>query len=100
VRFPNFTKSRGLVRPSATALDEKEPTLACYPNPAKESTFVTYPSELDGAVLTVHDAKGAQVMTTNLKSNGLLELDTRTLVEGLYHLSIAGTPLNVKLTVQ
>ena len=100
VSFPNFTKSRAVAQGRTPAILEAEPTIACYPNPAKASTFVTYPSELDGSPLMIHDAKGAKVITNVLQGNGLFELDTRSLAEGLYHISIAGTPLTVKLTVQ
>lgn len=51
-------------------------------------------------MLLVHDAKGALLSTFLLQGNGILELDTHTLAAGLYHLTVAGTTLSTKLTVQ
>ncbi|MBL7940622.1 MAG: T9SS type A sorting domain-containing protein [Flavobacteriales bacterium] len=100
VAFPDFTKRRSFRPSESNAEGKPDPTIACFPNPAGSNTFVTYPAELDGAALLIHDAKGMLTMSHTLKGNGIFELDVRSLPEGLYHVSVSGTPLAVKLTVQ
>ncbi|MBL7940624.1 MAG: T9SS type A sorting domain-containing protein [Flavobacteriales bacterium] len=100
VAFPDFTKSRSPRTVEGNAEGKPDPTIACFPNPAGSNTFVTYPADLDGAVLQLHDAKGMLIMTHVLKGNGLFEMDVRHLPIGLYHVSVSGTLLAVKLTVQ
>ena len=100
VRFPNFTKSRRVSRTDRSIIAQQEVSLACFPNPSNASTFVTYPAEADGMQLHVIDTKGAVVYSSTLQGNGLTELDTRALSEGLYQLVITGLPLSVKLAVQ
>jgi hypothetical protein len=99
VRFPNFTKSRSLDRGASPTIPQIESALACYPNPATTSSFVTYPSELDGAVMTIHDVKGARVHSLPLNGNGLVEINVQDLDIGLYNISIPGTSLSTKLNV-
>lgn len=100
MRFPNFTKSRSLDQRSSPAIAELEPALACYPNPAKESTFVTYPSYLDGSAMAILDAKGELVQSITLNGSGVLQLATGQLPDGLYLVNITGTTFSTKLTVQ
>lgn len=99
VRFPNFTKSRSLDRVGSPAVGEMEPALACYPNPATTSSFITYPPELDGTVMAIHDVKGALVHSLPLNDNGLVEINVQALDIGLYNISIPGTSLSAKLNV-
>ncbi|MEZ4788788.1 MAG: T9SS type A sorting domain-containing protein [Flavobacteriales bacterium] len=74
--------------------------IACFPNPSSSNTFVTYPSFLDGSALLIMDAKGDLVRTVVLQNQGVLDLNTRELPAGLYLLTVAGTNLSTKLTVQ
>jgi len=101
VRFPNFTKSRRVgAGGRLNDVVSDQPALACYPNPSHMTTFVTYPAELDGTNLTLIDAKGAVVYTIRLSGNGLLEMNTQNLAEGLYQVVAPGRGLATKLTVQ
>jgi len=100
VRFPNFTKSRRVAAYGRAGDLAEQPVLACYPNPSHMSTFIAYPAELDGTELTLVDAKGAVVYTSRLNGNGLVEVDTQNLAEGLYQVVAPGTGLSTKLTVQ
>lgn len=74
--------------------------LATYPNPASDQAFVVYPAVLDGALLNVHDALGQLVWSTQVRGNGMLELQVANWAPGLYHVSLAGTPLSTKLIVK
>lgn len=89
---------QGLLR--KTMHKSKQPALACYPNPSNMNTFLTYPAELDGTNMALVDAKGAVVYTIRLSGNGLVEVDTQNLAEGLYQVVAPGTGLSTKLTVQ
>lgn len=101
VRFPNFTKPRRVGSGGRTSdLAAEQPALACYPNPSNMNTFLTYPPELDGTNMALVDAKGAVVYTIRLSGNGLVEVDTQNLAEGLYQVVAPGTGLSTKLTVQ
>jgi hypothetical protein len=100
VRFPD-TNKRLLPRPGgASAAAAQAPTLACYPNPTNASTFVTYPSYLDGSTMTILDSKGDLVRNITLVGGGVLEMGTGQLPDGLYLVNIAGTTFSTKLTVQ
>lgn len=99
VRFPDKTKSRHVTR-SIKTVAPMEPTLACYPNPSNANTYLTYPAELDGSNVVILDAKGSLVRTINLKSEGLLEVDTKALPEGMYQIAVSGTAFSTKLSVQ
>ncbi|MFN0032627.1 MAG: T9SS type A sorting domain-containing protein [Flavobacteriales bacterium] len=59
--------------------------LNTYPNPAKENTFVTYPSELDGiGQLHVYNELGQTISTLSLNGKGIAELDIQGYPVGLY----------------
>ncbi len=100
VYFPNFTKNV-----SASEQPREYDALATldltsFPNPASVETFVTYPRDLDGGELIVHDAQGRLVHRITLDHQGILPLDVSHYAAGLYNLSVAGTDLSHKLVVR
>lgn len=65
------------------------PDLSAYPNPATDHTFITYPAEADViGKLEVYDSMGQLVSSNILNGKGIIEIDTKRLVTGVYLLSI------------
>lgn len=65
------------------------PELSAYPNPATDHTFITYPADADGiGKLVVYDIMGKLVSIYILNGKGIIEIDTKQLVMGVYLLSI------------
>jgi hypothetical protein len=66
-----------------------KPQLSAYPNPAKESTYLTYPEEADGiGLLEIHDGLGQVMLSTKLNTKGIYELNTSNFKAGVYLLRI------------
>ncbi len=64
---------------------EKLPLMGASPNPANNYCYIHYPIEADGiAVLSVVDIQGREIMRTALNHNGLIEMDTSDLENGVY----------------
>jgi hypothetical protein len=64
---------------------EKMPLMGASPNPANNYCYIHYPIEADGiAVLSVVDIQGREIMNTALNHNGLIEMDTSDLENGVY----------------
>jgi len=99
VRFPDTSKSRRAMQRKKT-IAPLDPTLACYPNPSNAATYLTYPAELDGSTMVILDSKGSLVRAITLQANGLLEMDTKQLSEGVYQMVVQGTSVGTKLSVQ
>jgi len=79
------------------ALDDHDPLLNVYPNPASRSAVVTYhlPFLPVGARLRITDALGGVVREMPLSSpRGRATIDTGTLAQGIYFCAVvAGEPL-------
>ncbi len=79
------------------------PDLSAYPNPATDHTFITYPAEADViGKLEVYDSMGQLVSSNILNGKGIIEIDTKRLVTGVYLLSIVvegQSILNSKLII-
>jgi hypothetical protein len=64
---------------------EKMPLMGASPNPANNYCYIHYPIEADGiAVLSVVDIQGREIMNTALNHNGLIEMHTSDLENGVY----------------
>ncbi len=100
VGWPNFTKSGTPAQPRRNTTWCMGNELAAYPNPTSDQAYVVYPVVLEGGLLNVHDALGQLVWSTPMRGNGLVELQVASWAPGLYHVSLAGTPLSTKLIVK
>lgn len=82
---------------------EKLPLMGASPNPANNYCYIHYPIEADGlAVLSVVDIQGREIMSTALNHNGLIEMETSDLENGVYigRLVVDGKLLEtIKITV-
>jgi hypothetical protein len=64
---------------------EKLPLMGASPNPANNYCYIHYPIEADGiAVLSVVDIQGREILSTRLNHNGLIEIETSDLENGVY----------------
>ena len=64
---------------------EKLPLMGASPNPANNYCYIHYPIEADGiAVLSIVDIQGREILSTALNHNGLIEMETSDLENGVY----------------
>jgi hypothetical protein len=97
VLLPQVEKRGG--EASERALVRRAVALAAYPNPANQSTMITWPMRLKGLPWELRDLFGKRVASGRLSANGLLELDLSVVSEGAYQLVIPGTDEEQRIVV-
>jgi len=88
IDIPNTSGSYSQVEETNRSV-EKPSWLSTYPNPAKESTFLNYPKELDEhGEIKITNTLGQVVFSIVPKSKGILEIDLSDFETGMYIITI------------
>lgn len=90
-RFPNQEKSM-LPTPASASGNVGEGALTAitaYPTPADDATMLTFPAALNGSGFQLEDAQGRVVYTGRLENAGVHHLETSTLPNGVYGISVS-----------
>ena len=83
----------------AAGYERRGVALGAYPNPANESTMVTWPQYVKGKTWELRDLFGRPVARGTLNTSGILELSLRAFRSGTYQFVVPGTEEGVRIVV-
>ena len=97
-RFPSMERSMAWSDPANE--DGTLMELTAYPSPADDETMLTYPVEWKGQTLVMEDNQGKVVLRILLAGNGVQQLPTLALADGVYSIRVPEVGRGGRLLVQ